>query len=134
MKKILIILLFFLVVLGFLVFVGGNNLNKINSSEVQEIEITNPRSNFTITNQKDIQNLLKVLQKTELNRKYFHSHPDGFAFMIEIRLVSGETTHISIRSDSATIDRNFYKSPASLCDEVDSYFESIKNKYPVNSF
>ena len=109
-------------------------MNKINSSEVQEIEITNPISCFTITNQEDIKNLLEILNKTEFKRDYFHEYPDGFAFMIEIRLVSGETTHISIRSDSSTIDRHFYQSPASLCDEVDSFFESMKKKYPVNSF
>ena len=134
MKKLIIILLLFLVVLGLFLFFGGNNLNKINSSEIQEIEITNPVSSVTITNQEDIQKLLEILQKPELKRDYFHSYPDGFAFLIDIRLASGESSHITIRSDSVTVDRYFYKSPASLCDEVDSFFESINNKYPVKSF
>lgn len=68
--------------------------------------------------------LLEILQKPELKRDYFHSYPDGFAFLIDIRLASGESSHITIRSDSVTVDRYFYKSPASLCDEVDSFFES----------
>lgn len=130
----MIILLLFLVVLGLLLLGRGNNLNNINSNEVQEIEITNPVSYFTITDHEDIQNLLEILHKTEFKRDYFHKAPDGFAFMIEIRLVSGETTHISIQSDSSAIDQHFYQSSASLCDEVDSFFESLKKKYPVNSF
>ena len=130
----MIILLLFLVVLGLLLLLGKNNLNKINSSEVREIEITNPVSNYTITNHEDIQNLMEILHKTKFKRDYFHKYTDGFAYMIEIRLDSGKTTHISIRSDSATINQHFYQSSASLCDELNSFFESIKYKYPVNSF
>ncbi len=132
MKKLITILSFILVVLGLLLFLGGNNLSKITSSEIKEIEITNPVSYLTITNQKEIQNLLEILQEADFKRDYFHSNPDGFAYLIDIRLVSGKTTHIAIRSDSATIDQHFYQSSSSLCDEVDSFFESIKKKYPVN--
>lgn len=55
--------------------------------KLQEIEITNPVSDFTISNQKDIQNLLDIINKTDFKRNIWLILPKIFKNIINCGII-----------------------------------------------
>lgn len=101
---------------------GKRELNRLSPSEVKEIFITDPVSDYTITDEESIAELLEVLKLDHLKRILFAAKKDGFRYMIDVKENNGKTVEIVVLSDRIVINHQTY----SISPE---YFDRINKKY-----
>ena len=121
-------------IIAIAVWVGGSNLNQLkdmDSADIAEIIICNPAKYYTITEQEDMQTLLESLQSMNLSRK-LKNNKDGFAFLIDIKLKSGETIKMSILSGNIRINNHYYKPDKDYCNSIGEIFNTLSEKYENN--
>ncbi|MFN7251548.1 MAG: hypothetical protein ACK4M9_12245 [Anaerobacillus sp.] len=115
------------------VWVGSGSvkqLKDLDTADIAEITIASTEY-YTITEPKDIETLLTVLQSMNLSRRLPHSK-DGFVFLIDIKLKSGETIGMSILSDDIIINNHNYKPDKNYSDSIREVFDKLAEKYENN--
>ena len=109
----------------------ANPLESMNPEEIREITISSPAEYFTITESNDIELLFSTLQSIQLRRS-LSRNKDGFAFLIDIDLVSGERINMTVLSEDIHIDGNNYRPDKDPCDEIRRVFDRLAEEYEVN--
>lgn len=109
----------------------SNPLERLNPEEVQEITISSPVEYFTITEANDIELMFSTLQSMELRRTISKSK-DGFAFLIDIDLESGERINMTVLSEDVHVDGHNYRPLKDPCDNIRRVFDRLAEKYEVN--
>lgn len=120
-----------IIIISIAVWVTSSNVNQlknINTADIVEITISDPTKYYSITKHEDIQTLFNDLQSMNLSRK-FNSHKDGFAFLIDIKLKSGEKIYISILSKDVRINNHNYKPDKDYCNSIREIFDTLSKKY-----
>jgi long-subunit fatty acid transport protein len=105
-----------------------NQLKNVNTADIVELIISDPTKYYSITKHEDIQTLFNVLQSINLSKK-FNSHKDGSAFLIDIKLKSGEKIYISILSKDVRINNHNYKPDKDYCNSIREVFDALSKKY-----
>lgn len=132
-KTILTLLFLAIAVITIIVWLvsDSNKLKSIDTTNIKEITIHNPAKYFTITEKDDIQLLFNTLQSMKL-RRTLNSNKDGFAFLIEIELKSGDIIYMSILSGDININGNNYQPDKDYCDILREIFNNLSEKYEIN--
>ena len=132
-KRIIIGITTVLVILAIIVFMNWdmNPIRDIKSEDVQEIMITNPTGNYNVTKQEDIGYILKELQSMKLYKSMKFGNGDGFSFLMNIKLHSGETIGISISND-IRISGKKYRFNYDYIEQVRKLFDELKRQYEWN--
>jgi len=101
-------------------------LQNINTAEIKEIYFSDPATNYIVSDDADIELIIKQLCKMKLHRR-MNKDVDGFAFLIDIVYKNDETTTISLEgSDMIKIDGDCYLSDHNYCDEIKELFDRLK--------
>lgn len=128
-KRIIILSICVCVVAGIIIFMNldMNPLRDVKSTEVKEIMMANPGSYYTVTEQEDIDMVMKELQNVKLYRR-LRDYGDGFSFLIDIKLTSGETISMSI-SKNINISSKTYKADVDITETIGDLFDKLSSKY-----
>jgi len=132
-KTILTIVFLVIAVITIIVWVisDSNKLKSMDTTNIKEITIINPAKYFTITEKDDIQLLFNTLQSMKL-RRTLNIHKDGFTFLRDIELKSGNIIHMSILSGDINIDGHNYQPDKDYCDILSEIFNNLSKKYEIN--
>ncbi|HSR03417.1 MAG TPA: hypothetical protein VLM88_02360 [Proteiniclasticum sp.] len=109
----------------------ANPLESLKPEEIREITISSPGEFFTITEANDIELLFSALQSMKLRRS-LSSNKDGFAFLIDIDLESGERIQMSVLSEDIHIDGRNYRPKADPSEDIRRVFDRLAKEYEVN--
>ena len=109
----------------------ANPLEIMKPEEIKEITISSPVECFTVTEANDIELLFSTLESMQLRRS-LSGNKDGFAFLIDIDLGSGERINMTILSEDIHIDGRNYRSEKDPCDDIRNVFDRLAEKYEVN--
>jgi hypothetical protein len=121
------------IIIAIPVWVGSGNVKQLKDLDTVDIaEITIASTEYyTITEPEDIETLLSVLQSMNLSRRFPHNK-DGFVFLIDIKLKSGETIGMSILSENITINNHNYKPDKNYSESIREVFDKLAKKYENN--
>ncbi len=128
-KRIIVRLICICIVIGVIFFLNldMNPLKDIKSTDVKEVMIANPGSYYTVSDQEDIDMIMKELYNMKLYRR-IGGNTDGFSYLIDIKLLSGETISLSI-SKNVKISRKTYKPDRNYTDTIEELYNKLSKKY-----
>lgn len=87
--------------------------------------MSRPSETVTIDGKEDKKHLLELLQKMKLKRRLVNPK-DGFVFLIQINLKSGDEVSVVVSSEEITVDNKVYKAGNDYSEEFIKYMTHKK--------
>ena len=106
-------------------------LEDVDSTTISKIVLEGPcsTSGFTVTQQKDINKVVELVQSMKLKWK-IPAAKDGYGFALEVYYKSGETDAITLTSEDVAVNSpNFtYQCDRNYCEDFDELYKELSKE------